>query len=288
MGNAITWTESPAVLTGGRGYALFGMEYSPHETPRGGVILCPPCFEERKSSHRPFVETARALAAGGWHVLRLDLTGCGESDGTFRDGSIGVWVCDMERAMAHSRKAAAEGPLVLLGLRLGAAISWLAACRSGGVDGLALWEPVVNGREYLEQELRKKLARDMMTTGRARVSRRDLFDSLERGEEVDFDGYPIVPSLYRELLQTDILSGPAPATRSVLVLEIGAASGPSQRAEAIQKRLAAEGRSCLLRNVYTQPFWNLVGLCDIGTVITETTSWLDRQWPQQPRDIVKH
>ncbi|MBB5984143.1 alpha/beta fold hydrolase [Sphingobium lignivorans] len=59
-------------------------------------------------------------AARGQTMLRLDYAGCGESDGTFEDGTLANWRDDAHAVIDH---AAPDGPLVLVGSSMG---GWLA------------------------------------------------------------------------------------------------------------------------------------------------------------------
>jgi len=65
---------------------------------------------------------AQALAAWateqGLAMLRLDYSGCGESDGAFEDGTLDIWRDDVLAVIA----AANVGPLILIGSSMG---GWL-------------------------------------------------------------------------------------------------------------------------------------------------------------------
>ena len=60
----------------------------------------------------------------------------------------------MEAAIEHIKERASVDRVSLLGLRLGATLALLAASRRVDVERLVLWEPVLDGRTYLE-ELRR-------------------------------------------------------------------------------------------------------------------------------------
>lgn len=65
---------------------------------------------------------AQALAAWaereGRAMLRLDYSGCGESDGAFEDGTLDIWRDDMLAVIRH----VTDGPLILIGSSMG---GWL-------------------------------------------------------------------------------------------------------------------------------------------------------------------
>lgn len=76
-------------------------------------------------------------AATGRRVLRFDYSGCGRSEGEFRDGSISRWTADA-RAVAD---ALAPGPLLLVGSSMGGWImlhlALMLGARVTGLVGIA-------------------------------------------------------------------------------------------------------------------------------------------------------
>jgi pimeloyl-ACP methyl ester carboxylesterase len=80
---------------------------------------------------------AAFCAARGQAMLRFDYSGHGASDGTFEDGTIGIWAADALTAI----DALSEGPLVLVGSSMGGWIALLTAlarpARVAGLVGIA-------------------------------------------------------------------------------------------------------------------------------------------------------
>ncbi len=81
----------------------------------------------------------KALALEAWAIrtgrpmLRLDYSGCGESDGAFEDGTLAGWVDDAQRVI----ELVLRGPLVLIGSSMGGWIMILLAVALGSdVKGL--------------------------------------------------------------------------------------------------------------------------------------------------------
>ncbi len=185
-------------ISGGR--RLFGAWQGSDGPARFALLFCHPFGEEKKSSHRAFVETARALAAESVASLRFDMTGCGDSEGDFDRAGLPFWRADIAAAWAELSRRAGAASRALLGLRLGATLAADSLDRLEGVGALVLWQPVVDGKEEFDAELRRLLIQEMMTHGRSGTERRDLMAAFERGEhELELDGYPITPALYREI-----------------------------------------------------------------------------------------
>lgn len=81
---------------------------------------------------------AEACAARGRAYLRFDYGGCGQSEGDFRDGTIGRWRDD---ALAAIDALCPPGPVVLVGSSMGGWIALLCAlarpARVAGIVGIA-------------------------------------------------------------------------------------------------------------------------------------------------------
>ena len=274
MLKAVDIREQALKIDSGAGW-LHGFLHEPGAAARGRVLICPPIFEERKSAHRALVEAARHLAAAGWRVLRFDYRGCGDSGGAFADYAVRDWEEDTVAAAARLQAAGpADGPLALLGLRLGGSLALRCAVRCQA-ERAVLWEPVVSGHAYLRDELRKKLMKEMVTFGRNRVSRDALLTELANGATVDFDGYPVTPRLQRELeaLDPETLADSAPAR--ALLMHVSHRDQPAATHAALRAKLEANGCRVDSATVVLQPFWNLIGYVDIATLADATLRWCD-------------
>ncbi len=132
---------------------LFGIYNAPADDvpPRGAVVLCYPFGPEYLRSHRALRELASELAATGHHALRFDYLGCGDSSGATEEGDVEQWLDDIARSVEELREASGRPRVSVLGLRFGATLAALAACRNPQVDRLVLWDPIVNGPAYLDE-----------------------------------------------------------------------------------------------------------------------------------------
>ncbi len=265
--------EQPVSLAGGQ-HRLSGMIYEPEGTPVGSVVFCNPLFEERKSAHKIMVDSARALCAEGVSVLRFDYRGCGDSEGDFASFTPRDWVDDIRLASVDLKTRHPGCPLGLLGLRLGASLGVKAALEGPGIDFAVLWEPVPKGKDYLEQELRRKLMKEMMTFGKSQASREALVETLAAGQDIDFDGYAVTPALYRGLGDVDLTAQSRPPHPRCLMLSIGSSERPSQLISHLNETFRSSGWASEVKAVREQPFWNLVGLVPCPALIRETVAWI--------------
>src|SRR5262249_27287400 len=93
---------------------------------------------------------AERLADDGHLVLRLDLSGMGDSSGNLWDPDrVQAWSDDIAAGVAELRARGAEH-ISVVGLRLGALLAALVA-PALGVDRLVAWLPVSSGRRYARE-----------------------------------------------------------------------------------------------------------------------------------------
>jgi pimeloyl-ACP methyl ester carboxylesterase len=120
-------------------------------TRRLAVVICHPFGQEYLRSHRSLRELAARLAAAGFHVLRFDLSCCGDSAGEGRDARLEQWVDDVATATEELKEITRGSAVALVGLRLGGSLAALHAARGRNVEALVLWDPVVKGAAYLRE-----------------------------------------------------------------------------------------------------------------------------------------
>lgn len=193
-GDALAGTETPAFLAVG-GEQLAVMHHAT-ATPKATVVLAGPMSLERSHGALTWVRWARTLAVNGYETWRFDYRGVGESTGAFSRQSFETWREDLGAVLAHAR-VGAKGRVIVLGLRLGALLG-LKAFDAGLADALLAWDPPVDARTMLMDMLRRKLAADYMEFGGGeRKSREDYVKELERGVDVEVEGYPWGRELWR-------------------------------------------------------------------------------------------
>jgi uncharacterized protein len=150
---------------------LFGVYQGPVVPRRvpAAALLCYPVLREYLRSHRSFQRFAGQLAARGWHVLRFDYSGSGDSYG---DGPADpdAWVQDIQVAAKELRERARTTRIALIGLRLGASLAASAAPRIQPLSELVLWDPV-DGREYLSELLAFTHATTLSPAARRKIAR---------------------------------------------------------------------------------------------------------------------
>jgi alpha/beta superfamily hydrolase len=178
---------------------LFGCHHPPRTQKQKsvGVLCCPPIGQEYIRTHWTLRQLAGRLTREGFHALRFDYHGVGDSAGATGVGGIDPWVDDVHAAARELRDVSGGRKLSCVGLRLGAALAAQAVARGLKLQQLVLWDPVVSGAQHLAEldELQAAMLEDPM---RYPAPRRDVGVA---GEVLGF-AYP--PPLRQSLAALDL------------------------------------------------------------------------------------
>ncbi len=210
---------------------------------------------------------ARCLAAAGFAVLLPDLYGCGDSSGDFADARWTVWQADL-RLCLDWLLARSNPPLYLWGLRLGGLLAAEIA-REVQVDGLILWQSVIDGGSLLTQFLRLRLAAGLFSGSQETLAQ--LRTELATGHVLEVAGYALHPELAAALEQARL---PLPrAGIQVNWFEVMATPGraltpPSQQ---LLQRWQTQGVAVTVQTVVGEPFWSTQEICCVPALLEATT-----------------
>jgi len=186
---------------------LFGLYHEP--LARGhsdtGVLLCYPAVQEYNRTHFAFRKLAGLLIRQGFHVLRFDYFGTGDSAGESGAGSAERWIEDIRVAAGELRDLGGVDRISLVGLRLGAALGTLAACDGLELQDLVLWEPVTDGASHLRELEAIQAARETLLPSPSRFGPDELLD------------YPLPPPLRASIAGIELRAGLPVAAERVLL-----------------------------------------------------------------------
>lgn len=172
------------------GARLFALEYLPEGRPRGAILYVPPFAEEMNRCRAIVAEQARAFARLGYACLCIDLFGSGESEGEFEDARWDIWERNVADAAAHLAKTSGQ-PVTLWGMRLGALLAASVAARAPGrYPRLLLWQPVADGKSFITQTLRQRVAW-LMGQGLPAETTDDIRAALTGGAVIEVAGYSL-------------------------------------------------------------------------------------------------
>lgn len=139
---------------GATGRQLYGVLHlaHPQRQTSHSVLLCNPLGQEAVRLHRLYRVLADQLSLQGAHVLRFDYFGTGESGGDDEEGELEGWLRDVALADQELRQRVSSSQTTWVGARLGATLAALTAARCPRPpDRLLLWEPILDGRAYLQE-----------------------------------------------------------------------------------------------------------------------------------------
>lgn len=218
---------------------LFGLYHAPNgNLPRlGGIVLCYPFGLEYLRVHRSFRELANRLASLGFHALRFDYYGSGDSGGETEDGDVSHWTQDIAAALEEVHETSGSPRRSLVGVRLGATLSVLAGAQRTDIERLVLWDPVVRGSEYL-REMRQRHFDWLRTHPRPRD-----FEAKEPPEELL--GLPLSAHLREQIEGIDLLRLSQKPSREVLIVS----SDASPDALALKDHLASLGARAAFQHI---------------------------------------
>lgn len=190
----------------GEGVApLYGVHHSPRTESRPGqtghgVVLCSPFGQEYMRAHRAYRQLALLLTRRGFHVLRFDYRGTGDSSGDPEGVTADDWVTDIGLAIDELKEVASIACVTVLGLRLGALLAASACAARSDVDRLVLWDPVRSGAAY-EDELLAAIASEEPSGNSASSG-----NGEGREGELHFNGFTLSRELRESLRSLDVVS----------------------------------------------------------------------------------
>ncbi|ODU10889.1 MAG: hydrolase 2, exosortase A system-associated [Rubrivivax sp. SCN 71-131] len=189
MSDHKSFTEARFLDVGGR--RLFALDIRPAGPCRGAALYVAPFAEEMNRLRVHAARMARLLAGQGWRCLLPDLQGTGESDGDLAEVEWSGWLDDVDRA---GRRLLEEtsAPLMLWGVRSGALLAAEALRRADALPAarLLLWQPVTDGKLFLNQTLRLRIASQMVSEAERETSEQ-IRARLAAGETIEVAGYPL-------------------------------------------------------------------------------------------------
>jgi pimeloyl-ACP methyl ester carboxylesterase len=127
------------------------------------AVLCYPWGAEYIYAHRTMRQLALKLSACGFHTLRFDYFGTGDSGGADSEADPAAAEADVESAIEGLKDIVGAARVALIGLRLGATLAARAAMRrKENIEALVLWDPIVSADDVSAGMLRSLPARTLL------------------------------------------------------------------------------------------------------------------------------
>jgi alpha-beta hydrolase superfamily lysophospholipase len=196
---------------------LFGWLHLPGDgRVRGIAVVCAPLGHEEANALPALQSLCDRLADRGVGALRFAYAGTGDSAGSWGEpGRLADWLSSIDEALLVARRAHG-GPVVLIGMRMGALLAAEAVARGAKVEGLVQWDPCLSGRDFLRVE------RTLSATG---YGARQAGDGSVAGPAFTF-----ATETVGELSSLDLIPPEPTATHATLVLARSASRVATRRA----------------------------------------------------------
>jgi exosortase A-associated hydrolase 2 len=217
---------------------------------------------------------AQALAQLGFGTLLVDLHGTGDSQGLYRDARWSTWLDDLHAAHAWLQ-ARPGGCRALWGIRLGAILAAQLHVRLARPElALALWQPVIDGKQHLNQFLRVRMAAQLDRPNLPKETTTSMRQQLAAGEPLEVAGYEIHPEL-ATAIDAARLTDHALQAAAILWLDSVSPDNPEL---SLPTRAAAEAWAKAGVRVepvaYSGPaFWQVHERVVTPSIIEKTTHW---------------
>ncbi len=230
----------------GESKSLFGVYHAPYAARdrRSGVVICNPLGQEYIRSHRSLRQLAVKLADFGFHVLRFDFFGTGDSAGELEAGNVQHWVQDIAAAVEELKDYSDIQQISMIGLRLGAALSVLCNDAANTIERAVLWDPVVDGEMYLQEvtTFHQQWLKDLLPKPP---------EEIAYSEQLEILGFPFSKSMYNSIKNIDLLNVEAKPANRILLIESDAVEANNR----LKMRFESQGASCTLQHVPNSKVW---------------------------------
>ncbi|RYZ52234.1 MAG: alpha/beta fold hydrolase [Proteobacteria bacterium] len=170
-----------------------------------GVLIVPPAPFEMRRTQRAQRNLAQNLSKKGFHTLRFDYRGTGDSFGTSTDWSIQNWMADIRAAADHLRNAFGIQRISVVGTRLGGTLA-LKALEGQALRRFILWDPIVRGKDYYAQ---------LEESHRFLVSRESDKPPYDRGGRLQCLGFALNETWIAEL--KELVLDPGASARGFII-----------------------------------------------------------------------
>jgi pimeloyl-ACP methyl ester carboxylesterase len=207
---------------------------------RMGWVICHSFGMEQIYLQPLEVTISRRLAANGFPVLRFHAQGYGDSAEATESLTLGSHIRDSLEAARLLAEATSVTRIGLIGGRFGGTVAALAADELDA-SGLVLWEPVVEGRRYVNALLRAGVVADLASRSQVRSSERDPLQELDEAGVVDVEGFPLQRSVVEEMSSISLPDALTRFRGDSLIVQISRSAEEKPDLQRLVARLRAFG-----------------------------------------------
>ncbi|HEY5997791.1 MAG TPA: alpha/beta fold hydrolase [bacterium] len=254
---------------------LLGVLYRPPggQSRATGIVYCHPFAEEQNMAHAVAVKACRSFSEQGFPVLRFDMSGSGDSEGTLEDVTVSSWMEDLQAAVKVLKAEANVDRVALWGLRLGGGLARLHACDDDSVHSLILWEPVLDLSLHIRQFLRRSTVSRIMANDAGGSAPVPTDGQFAKGHTMSVIGYPVAPALFDSFCAVGQQPLRCPTDRPTLVLSISLFDKPSATMAGMMGVLGS-GAAVRCDHIEAEPFWDRYFRWECPAPIQHSLQWL--------------
>lgn len=255
---------------------LFGLYQAPSEAVSRGesILLCAPFGQEAIRSHRLFKVLADRLCREGFHVLRFDYFGTGDSAGEGDEVSIDGFIADVLTANDELINRSGCTRSAWVGLRLGATVAAMASAHvRPALSRLILWEPVTDGARYLAELAGAHAAALVDAYGWRASSDVYLRDAIARESGFEALGFPLTDQFRAAVKSLSVQSFAAIQTSQTSIIYIFENSaddilgdGVSNAGASLSVALAARGAPTRVKRIAEPVAWTADEMMNAASV----------------------
>lgn len=232
------------------------------------VVLCYPWGPEYVYAHRALRHLATRLSLAGFHTLRFDYFGTGDSTGEITDADLSGWQNDIEAAVEELIDSTGVKQVALVGLRLGAALAASVAMRRHDqISSLVLWDPVVSGVPYLEE---------LADMSRRKTGKTQAIGQTGLGGDHEILGFSLTEKMAEEIKKVDLIAMLSALPTDTMIL----ISHQMPWHDKLQKAVREQQENLpLIQYADDAPAWiassNNAGIVPVDT-LNIVTNWLEQ------------
>jgi len=209
-----------------------------------GWVICPSLGTEHGNLRRLETLIARSLARSGFPVVRIrpDLT---PTRGASGEIDLSARMAEVEEAVTLLREEYGLDAVGLAGMLFGATVAAVTA-EHLGARAIALVEPILRGKRYLRETVRRQAVAELMALDEADSGADDAsahqpssqaFDEFAAAGQIWIRGLRLTQEEYERIAEIDLLEQPLQFRESSLLIDISPYGAISSSATRLRDRL---------------------------------------------------
>ena len=192
------------------------------------IVFCCPFGQEYMRSHRAYRQLAHSLAKAGFHILRFDYSGTGDSSGDMEDFTALDWLEDIEQAINEIKDMTGTVNISLIGLRLGGLLAGMLSSRQK-IHRLVLWDSINSGVDYIK-ELKFEIV------SKKNIADLDVDNYVDDEGSMFFNGFSFTPRFLKSIEQLSLFENPLCSDALLQVV-----SHENQKSDQLKSKLIQHG-----------------------------------------------